>query len=149
MNRFQILVKATLQMYGQALRDGSKSLVAHFWIIGLIPGYTMLLALAATLSMSLGFIGGIVQYLAIAACLSSFLSILEEAISHQRVNFSGLGTTFGRYFNSLISVLFVFWIVDLVLGMVSHSSPNALWLILFVKTAIFVVFNPYKSLIVC
>ena len=147
MNRFEILVKATLQMYAEAIREGSKSLVAHFWIVGLIPGYTMLLGLVATLGMSLGFLGGILQYLAMAALLSSFLSILEEAVSHQRVNFAGLGSTFGRYFNSLISVLFIFWILDLVLGMIGQNSANSLWLILSVKTAIFVVFNPVPELI--
>jgi hypothetical protein len=147
MNRFEILAKATLHMYGEAVRDGSKSLVAHFWIIGLIPGYTMLLGLIGTLAMSLGFLGGILQYLAMAALLSSFLSIIGEAVSHQRVNVAGLGSTFGRYFNSLISVLFVFWILDLVLGMMSHSNANSLWLILFVKTAIFIVFNPVPELI--
>ena len=147
MNRFQILLKATLQMYADAISESSKSLVAHFWVVGLIPGYTMLLGLVGTLSMSLGFLGGILQYLAMAALLSSFLSILEEAVAHQRVHFSGLGTTFGRYFNSLISVLFVFWILDLVLGMVGQNSPNSLWLILFVKTAIFIVFNPVPELI--
>ena len=53
MNRFQILLKATLQMYADAISESSKSLVAHFWVVGLIPGYTMLLGLVLILYSSL------------------------------------------------------------------------------------------------
>ncbi|MEO2166881.1 MAG: hypothetical protein ABGY42_01945 [bacterium] len=147
MSEFTTLVAATGQMYREALRDGSASLTRHFWIAGLVPAYTIVLGLSAALTMRLGMIGGLLQYLAMAACLSSFLAVIGEAVAHQRVRFDGMAQTFGRYFNSIISVFFIFWIVDLILSMVAQSTPNILWFVIFVKTAIFVVFNPVPELI--
>lgn len=141
------LFRATLQIYAEALRDSSRSLVAHFWIIGLVPAYTILLGLAAGLTMRLGFAGGLLQYLAMAACLGSLLTVIGEAIAHQRVRFDGLAQTFGRYFGRVISVFFVFWIVDLMLSLFAQADPGLAWLVIFVKTAIFVIFNAVPELI--
>ena len=147
MSQFQTLVRATLQIYREALSEGSRSLVAHFWIVGLVPAYTVLLGVSAVLVGQLGMLGGIVQYLAMAACLSSFLTVIGEAVAHQRVRFEGLLQTFGRYFGSIISIFFIFWIIELLLGMVAQTNPNALWFVIFVKISIFLVFNPAPELI--
>lgn len=147
MSEFNMLVGATLRIYGDALRDSARGLVSHFWIIGLIPAYTVLLGISGAFTMRLGFAGGLIQYLAMAACVSSFLAVIGEAVARQRVRFDGMAQTFGQYFGRVISVFFIFWIIDLLLSVVAQGSPDVVWFVLFVKIAIFVVFNAVPELI--
>lgn len=147
MSDLNLLVRATLQIYADALRKGTAALFRHIWIVGLVPAYTLLLQLVGGLAMNLGFAGGFLVFLAIAACASSFLTVIGEAVAHGRVRFEELGQTFGQFFSRLITVFFMFWIVKLLLGMIVSTNPNMMWLVIFVNTAIFIVFNPIPELI--
>lgn len=147
MSDLNLLVRATLQIYADALRQGTAALFRHIWIVGLVPAYTLLLQLVTGLAMNLGFAGGFLVFLAVAACASSFLTVIGEAVAHGRVRFEEIGQTFGQYFSRLITVFFMFWIVKLLLGMIVSTNPNMLWLMIFVNTAIFIVFNPIPELI--
>ncbi len=147
MSDFNLLFRATLQLYADALRQSTKALGSHIWIVGLVPAYTLLLQLVGGIAMSLGFAGGFLMFLVVAACASSFLTIVGEAVSHGRVRFDEIGQTFGRFFSRLITVFFMFWIVRLLLGMIVSTNPNMLWLMIAVNTAIFLVFNPIPELI--
>lgn len=147
MSDFNRLVRATLDIYADSLRQGTRALFRHVWIVGLVPAYTLLLQLISGLAVNLGFAGGFLIFLAVAACASSFLTILDEAVSHGRVRIEELGQSFGRYFSRLISVYFLFWIVRLLLGMVASGNPDLLWLVIAVNTSLFLVFNPIPELI--
>ena len=147
MSDLNVLVRATLGLYVDALKQGTSALVRHIWIVGLVPAYTLALGLISSLAAGLGFARGFVVFLAVAACASSFLSIINEAVAHQRVRFEELSQTFGRYFSRIITVFFLFWIVRLLLGMIVSQNPNLLWLLIAVNTGIFIVFNPIPELI--
>lgn len=147
MSDFDRLVRATLEIYADSLRQGTRALVRHAWIVGLVPAYTLLLQLVTGLAANLGFAGGFLVFLAIAACGSSFLAVLDEAVSHGRVRFEEIGQSFGRYFSRLITVYFLFWILRLLLQMVVSGNPDLLWLLIAINTSVFLVFNPLPELI--
>lgn len=147
MDDLNLLVRATLQIYADALRKGTAALLRHIWIVGLLPTYTLLLEVVSGLAVNLGFAGGFLVFLAIAACASSFLTVIGEAVAHGRVRFDELAQTFGQFFSRLISVFFMFWIVKLLLGMIVSANPNMMWLEIFVNIAIFLVFNSIPELI--
>ncbi len=147
MSDLNLLVRATLGLYADALRQSTFALGRHIWIIGLVPTYTLLLQLVSGLAMNLGFAGGFLVFLAIAACASSFLAILGEVVSSQHVRLAEISQTFGRFFSRLITVFFMFWIIRLLLGMIVSQNPGMLWLMIAVNVGIFLVFNPIPELI--
>lgn len=141
------LVRATGEMYREALFQSSRALLRNIWIIGVIPAYSIGLHLVATFSANLGFAGGFLNFLAIAACASSMLTLLEELVARQRIGFEGLAQTFSRYFSRVITVFFIFWIVRLLLGMIVSQNPQLAWVAIAVNTGIFLVFNAIPEVI--
>jgi hypothetical protein len=142
-----VLVRATLGLYHRALVDSFVLMVRHAWIVLLVPLYTILLGLAEAAAAPLGFLGGFLIYLAVAACLSSFLTVIGETVAHQRVRAAGLGQTFGRYLGSIVTIVFIFWIIHLLLALIVSENPAMMWLAVAVNTGIFVVFNAVPELI--
>ena len=147
MSQLLVLTRATLGLYQRAFVDGFAILLRHAWIVLLVPIYTVLLAVAEAATAPLGMVGGLVMYLAVAACLSSFLTVIGEAVTHQRVRFGGLGPTFGRYLWSIVGIVFIFWIIHLLLALIVAENPAMMWLAVAVNTGIFVVFNAVPELI--
>lgn len=142
-----LLVRATLALYADALRQSTYALGRHIWIVGLVPAYTLGLGVVTGLGQQLGFLGGFLVFLAVAACASSFLAVISEAIANQRFRIENLGQTFGRFFSRVVTVFFVFWIIQLLLAMIVTENPNLLWLLIAVNAGIFLVFNPVPELI--
>jgi hypothetical protein len=147
MSDASLLIRGTLQLYAEALRESARALVRHAWLIGLVPAYTLLLQLVRGFAAPLGFAGGFLVFLAAAACASSFLALIGDAVAHQRIRFDTLGETFGRYLGRLIGVFFVFWIVQLLLQLIVQRSPELLWLSIAINTGIFLLFNPVPELV--
>lgn len=147
MGNFGLLVRATLALYRDAARDGARALGRHPWLIALVPLYSIALAFAQSLAAGLGFLGGIVVMLALAGCVSSFLAILAGAVARERVVPSEISAGFGRYLWSIVNVLFLFWIIQLLLTLITQQNPGLLWVALAVDVGIFIVCNPLPELI--
>jgi hypothetical protein len=92
-------------------------------------------------------VGGFLVFLAAAACISSFLSVLAEAVAHERIRFGELGQTFGRYLSSIAGVLFLFWIIELLLTLITQQNPSLGWLAIVVNLGLFFLCNPLPELI--
>ena len=147
MNDAHILLRATCAIYAGAARDAWRALVRNPWLALLVPAYTALLHLAAILAAPLGFAGGFLLGFALAACASSFLAVLAEATSHERVDFGALGSSFGRYLWSVVSIFFIFWIIQFLLSAIIETNAGLAWLAVLVNAALFVVCNPVPELI--
>jgi hypothetical protein len=146
-NETTLLVRATIALYRDAVRDASRALVRNLWIIALPPIYSLLIGIVQQLAMSLGIVGGFLMFLAAAACVSSFLSILAEAIAHERIRPAELGQTFGRYVSSIVGVMFVFWIIELLLTLITQQNPALAWLAVAINLGLFLLCNPLPELI--
>lgn len=142
-----LLFRATLQLYREALRAGTLALKRNPWIVLLVPVYTIALRVAAGLASGLGIAGGLLLGLALAAIASSFLTVIEQAVRHERLQIGELGATFGRYLSSVVSVLFIFWIIQWLLGAIVAQNPNLGWLPIAVNLGIFIFVNPLPELI--
>lgn len=142
-----LLVRATLALYRDAARDAARSLARNLWIVTLPVLYSILIAMVQRVAAPLGIIGGFLMFLAAAACVSSFLSVLSEAVSHERIRFAELGTTFGRYLSSIAGVLFLFWIIELLLTLITEQNPSLAWLAIAINLGLFILCNPLPELI--
>jgi len=142
-----LLIRATLALYRDAVRDAGKALLRNLWIVALPPLYSILLATVQRLAAPLGMIGGFLMFLVAAGCISSFLSVLAEAVGHERIRFRELGQTFGRYLSSIAGVLFLFWIIELLLALITEQNPGLAWLAIVVNLGLFLLCNPLPELI--
>jgi hypothetical protein len=147
MNDAALLVRATLALYRNAALDATRALARNVWIIALLPLYSLVLTLVQGLAAPLGMAGGFLVFLAMAACVSSFLSLLSEAVSHERIRLAELGPTFGRYLWSITGVLFLFWIIELLLTLITQQNPSLVWLAITVNLGLFLVCNPLPELV--
>lgn len=147
MNESTLLVRATLALYRDAVRDAGRALARNLWIVALPPLYSIVLAMVQAAAMPLGMVGGFLVFLATAACVSSFLSVLAEAVGHERIRIGELGSTFGRYLSSIVGVFFLFWIIRLLLAMITEQNPGLGWLAIAVNLALFLLCNPLPELV--
>jgi hypothetical protein len=142
-----LLVRATCAIYKDALTLSARALGKHFWVIALVPAYSLLLNLTATIAGRLGFAGGFLLGFTVAACASSFLAVIEQCMRNERLRVESLGPTFGRYLWSVINIFFIFWIIQLLLGAITATNPALAWLAVAVNAGIFILCNPVPELI--
>ena len=147
MNEPTLLVRATVALYRDAARDAARALARNLWMAALPPVYSLVLGIVQQIAMPLGMVGGFLIFLAAAACVSSFLSIVAEAIAHERIRPGDLGQTFGRYVSSIVGVMFIFWIIELLLTLITQQNPGLGWLAIVINLGLFLLCNPLPELI--
>jgi hypothetical protein len=146
-NETHLLLRATLALYRDAARDAARALAHNVWIVALPPLYSVVLLYVRAFAGGFGIVGGFVAFLATAACMSSMLSILAEAVAHERIRVEELGQSFGRYLSSVAGILFLFWVVELLLVLITEQNPTMGWLTLAVNLGLFLVCNPLPELV--
>lgn len=147
MSENTLLIRATLALYRDAARDAARALGRNVWIIALPPLYSVILAVVQRLAGPLGLVGGFLVFLTAAACVSSVLSVLAEAVAHERIRTAELGQGFGRYLSSIAGVLFLFWVIELLLTLITEQNPSLGWLALAVNLGLFLLCNPLPELV--
>lgn len=80
--------------------------------------YAAILVLAGIVLAPLGIIGGLVLGLVVAGCWSSYLELASQAVAGSRIRLSWaeFRRTFVARFWDVVSVMFAFWIISLLLG---------------------------------
>lgn len=142
-----LLLRATLAIYRDAARDAARALAHNVWIVALPPLYSVIVTAVQALAGPLGLVGGFIIFLATAACVSSILSVLAEAVAHERIRVNELGPGFGRYLSSIATVLFLFWIIELLLTLIVEQNPALAWLGLVVNVGLFLLCNPLPEVV--
>jgi len=147
MNDTTLLVRATLALYSDAAREATRALFRNTWIVALPPLYAVVLGAAQQLAGGLGFAGGLLVFLLAAAVLSSYATVLAEAVGHERIRVSELPQSFGRFLPSVVSVLFIFWIIGLLLAMILDQNPTLVWLAIAINLGLFLLCNPLPEVV--
>ena len=147
MNESTLLVRATLALYRDAMRDAARALGRNLWIVALPPAFWLVLRVVQQIAGPLGMVGGFVVFLVIAACVSSYLSVVAEAVAHERIRPEELAQTFGRYLSSVAGVMFIFYVIEFLLSLITAQNPGLGWLALVINLALFLVCNPLPELI--
>lgn len=137
------MIQSTLELYADCARDTWNGLTRSAWSVAvllLVPG---IVAVAASILAPLGILGGILVGLVQALGTGWYLSLVEISVmSGRNVRPSDLKDNVGQYVWDVISVLFVFWIAELILGAL---LPGALFAALLLVAT--VVFNPAPEMI--
>ncbi len=136
-------VKAALQLYAVCGRKTLGALFASAPALLALVVYGVVLVALHQLLGRFGFAGGLAIGLAHAACAGSYLFLVEELVRGSgRLNFTDVTDSVGPYLWDVISVLFLFWIAQLLLGALGLPGLSAVLVL-----AAFVAFNPVPEVI--
>jgi hypothetical protein len=107
-----------LLLYREVIVLAAQRAVRAWPVVLLFVLYGAILLAAGVLLSPLGMIGGLLVGLVVAACWSSYLELASQAVagSKIRLNWAELRRTFGARFWDVVSVMFAFWIISLLMG---------------------------------
>jgi len=136
------LLKATWALYKDSAVDAAKGLGRSMFAVLALALAFVVLAVVGALVGGFGMAGGFIMGLVEVVVIGWYLSLVEVGVvANRRVTFSDLRQNVGRYFWEVISILFIFWIGELVLGM---AAPAVL---LVAVPVCVLLFNPVPEMI--
>src|SRR5688572_24262809 len=93
-------------------------------------------------------LGGILFSFVIAACWSSYLELISQAVNGARfrLDWSEFKRTFAAHFWNVVSVMFVFWLIQIVSGPLT-AGPRGPALSAIIGFAIAFLFNAVPELL--
>ena len=136
-------IQTTINLYKEAARQtGSAFLKSAPAMVFLVAASLVLGALAIFLS-PFGFAGGLVLGLATAAGAGSYLRLIERSVmDNAPVDFADWNEVLGTYLWEVISVMFIFWIAQMVIALLGLGFVGFIALVVAL-----VIFNPVPELI--
>ena len=136
-----------LRLYADCLRRSLVAARRSPWTLGLPIGYLAALFVFGILIAPLGQIGGFLQMIALDLCTSSFLYFVARAVAGSPSRPSELKNSFLVYFWPVVSVYFVIWVAQLLLGLTLHANPQAEKIELALAGVVFVLLNAVPEVI--
>lgn len=142
------LVRATLQLYHQALRATASSLTRNWLLIIAVIGLAILMFLITTVAMSLGMLGGFLLGAANAFAVGTMLALVEQAVLSTRpMTLADLQYAAGQYFWDVITIGFIVLVPLQFLEMGMQANPYGPAIVSGVFFLIFLLLNPVPEII--
>ncbi|MEE2750780.1 MAG: hypothetical protein VX519_05075 [Myxococcota bacterium] len=109
-------LSSALKLYMDCGRKTVRALGRSLPAVGALALYSVIIVALSSLVAPLGLVGGFAVGLFHAGCAGSYLYLIDEVVCRDRsLGFSDLTDSAGPYLWEVISVLFIFWIAELVL----------------------------------
>lgn len=142
------LISSTLQLYQQAAKEAWEKGRRSWWV-GFLPFlYGPIFFLCAMFTAPLGLIGGLITGLVLAMCASSYLYFIAGVVNGNRMRPSELGESWRPHFGSVINILFLFFIVQYVLRLLTPAGDQtAMLLASLIELILLIVLNPIPEII--
>jgi hypothetical protein len=122
-----ILVKSTLALYWQALKDAAAGFLKNWWC-AVLPIFYMLLwlGIGSVVTMILpGILGGLVLGLLTALLIANYFVFLSASVEKERVLLAEIVPETLALFVPVIGVLFIFYIIGLVQSLFFVDAGNS------------------------
>jgi hypothetical protein len=138
----------TLRLYRREAARAVRHAVRAWPVAFSLVFYIFAMQAAATLLAPLGIVGGFAAGFTAAALISSYLSLLGQAVAGRKPTLADLKQSFRARLWDVVSVLFAFWIINMVLGMlVAGMGDKAIMVRALVGLTMAVFFNPVPELL--
>lgn len=141
-----LLVKATLSFYYASLRDAFQGVKLNWRMLGMHLLYALALAVIAPFTALFGLAGGFMMGALLALVLGNYLATVAAAVDGERLSARESWERGLELFSPVISVLFMFFIVNIVMQM-AFSTPETVWIKASINLFIAVLFNPIPEVI--
>ncbi len=129
-------------MYGRAAADGGRQALRAWPLAVALPAYIGLIVAVLILTAQLGFVGGIAAGFGLAAVASSYLHLLALAVAGRRIGGSDIKESFGARIWDVASVMFAFWIINLLVSTFVTGIPKGPIIAVLIGLAMAILFNP-------
>lgn len=138
-----------MRLYGENAALAVRRGLAAWPVMFSLVLYAGIFLVTGQLAGPLGRAGGFLLGLVLAACFSSYIHLISQVVAGAKVKFTDLRQSFGARFWDVVSVLFAFWIIDLVLTQViaPAAGDKGPIVIALVGLAMAVFFNPVPELL--
>ena len=135
------------RIYGRAAAEGARQAVRAWPLAVALPAYLGLVIAVLSLALAMGRLGFIAILIGTAAIGSSYLHLLALAVAGRRIGGSDIKESFGARFWDVVSVMFAFWIINLLVGLLLSGNPKGPLIAVLVGLATTVFFNPVPELL--
>jgi hypothetical protein len=143
------LITSTLKLYQQAARESWEK-GARSWWVGLLPLlYGPIFVISSLLAARLfGPLGGFISGFILAMCVSSYLYFIAGVVSGRRMSLREFGDSWRPYLSSAISILFLFFVVQYLLDLLTPpGDATAMMLASLIELILLVILNPIPEII--
>jgi hypothetical protein len=104
-------------------------------------------ATARVLDTGSGMLGGFITGLVLAMCASSYLYFIAGVVNGNRMHLRELGESWRPYFGSVINILFLLFIVQYALALLTPpGDQTALLLSSLIELILLIILNPIQRL---
>ena len=135
-------------LYRQVTAEAARRAFVSWPILLVLPVYPVILYVTLLLTGSLGIIGSLIASIVLAACWSSYLELISQAVTSARfrLDWDDFKRTSGARLWDVISVLFAFWLIDIVSGLLTQG-PRGPAISAIIGLAIAFFFNAVPELL--
>ena len=135
------------RMYARSAAEAGR-LAVRAWPLALaLPAYVGLVIAVLLVTSSLGSLRGIAVGFGLAPIASSYLHLLALAVTSRRIGGGDIKESFGARFWDVLSVMFAFWIINLLVGVLLGGTPRGPIIAVLIALAMAVFFNPVPELL--
>ena len=113
------------QLYGDTAVLAARRAARVWPVMFSLVLYAAIFMVTVQLVAPLGRAGGFVLGFVLAACFGSYVHLISHAVSGTRVRFADLKASFRVRFWDVVSVLFAFWIIHMILTYVVGPAAGA------------------------
>lgn len=138
-----------LRLYGETGALAARR-AARAWPVAFsLVMYAVIVMVAAKLASPLGRVGGFVLGFVLAGCFSSYLHLMSHAVAGSKLTLVDLRQSFRARFWDVVSVLFAFWVIGIIVQYViaPAAGPKADIVVALFGLAMAVFFNPVPELL--
>jgi hypothetical protein len=135
------------RMYGRAAAEGARLAVRSWPLAVALPAYLGLFIGVLSLALAMGQLGFIAVLVGTAAIGSSYLHLLALAVTGRRIGGGDIKESFGARFWDVVSVMFAFWVINLLVGFLLKGNPKGPLIVVLIGLAMTVFFNPVPELL--
>jgi hypothetical protein len=137
----------TLKIYRKVFGRAGGLAAKNWPVLGTVFVYLTVMSATVYVSLFLGIIGGFLLSLVWAACVGSFLYLVEMIVRTSKVTLDDFRRSFGVYLWDVVGITFLFWIFFTLATPAIVQLPQGYLILLFIRIAIFVLFNAVPELI--
>lgn len=142
------IIRATVQLYQDALRATLQSLVRGWVIAVAVVIFAGLMVVATSFAAPLGIFGGFILGAVNALLIGSTLNLIEQAVrGARRLAFHDIWDSFGQYFWDVIGLGFLLWVPMMLLEKGMTANPNGAFLAAAIFLLLFILLNPAPEVI--
>jgi hypothetical protein len=142
------LISSTLRLYQRAAQEAWEKGRRSWWISFLPFLYGPIFLLSTVFTARLGILGGLINGLILAVCVSSYLYFIAGVVNGSRMSLRELGESWQPHFNSVINILFLLFILQYALALLTPpGDATAMLLSSLIELILLIILNPIPEII--